>query len=115
MCDLAIWNRHRIGCNVRIHDKSIQRKTDKSTQSNSRKGKIATTTGPQSSTPPQIKPPSDKSDKVGSVYNRDCNNEFFYESTDEEWSSEDKLPMVGTSVLEAVKDLNNQSIGFKMR
>jgi hypothetical protein len=104
---------HGIGCNVRIHDTSNSRKSDKSTRSNS-KEKIATA---RSCTPPPVKSSSggDKSDNE-SIYDSDCNTEFFYESTDEEWSSEDELPvMVGTSVLEAVKDLNNQSIGFKMK
>ena len=51
-----------------------------------------------------------------SVYDSDCNTQIFYESTDDEWSSdEEDLPMVGTSVLKAVEDLNNKSIGSKMK
>lgn len=58
----------------------------------------------------------DTADDDNSVYDSDCDTQVFYESTDDEWSSdEEELPMVGTSVLKAVEDLNNKSIGSKMK
>jgi hypothetical protein len=57
------------------------------------------------------------SDDNNSSYDSDCNTEFFYESTDDEdfYSSYEDLPMVGTSVLKAVEDLNSKSIGGKVK
>lgn len=130
-----------VGCNVRIHDKKDRvdgdRKSKKKGESRTRsssktkaknKESAAAPRPRSSSTPPALKSKKPNAEQAvdasvesdaeaQSVYDSDCNTEFFYESTDDdEWSSdEEDLPMVGTSVQKAVEDLNNKSIGFKMK
>lgn len=51
-----------------------------------------------------------------SVYDSDEHTQIFYESTDdEEFDSEEELAAVGTSVADAVKDLNNKSAVTKVK
>ena len=56
---------------------------------------------------------SSDNDDVYSAYNSDQQTQIFYESTDEFTSSEEEdLVAVGTSVADAVKDLNNRRWGL---
>ena len=56
---------------------------------------------------------SSDNDDVYSAYNSDEQTQIFYESTDEFTSSEEEdLVAVGTSVADAVKDLNNRRWGL---
>lgn len=130
-----------VGCNVRI-DRSKERtqhkpkrnatpRTRSSSKRRPEKDKSTASQSRSSSVPPTIKKyipsnsaevdtsnlkPSSDDEEVQSVYDSDANTEVFYESTEDEWSSdEEDLPMVGTSVLKAVEDLNNKSIGCKMK
>ena len=130
-----------VGCNVRM-DRSKQRKqhkpkhnnaprTGSGSKSRTKKDKSTTAQSRSRSLSPAMKKdepiksvevdtnnPKTSSDdeEVQSVYDSDANTEVFYESTEDEWTSdEEDLPMVGTSVLKAVEDLNNKSIGSKMK
>jgi hypothetical protein len=129
-----------VGCNTRIHGKTgngkykskskkkINPRPRSNSKSRTKKSESSAVRLRSSSTPPakskksttgkvlDVQSKSDSDDEEQSVYDSDCNTEFFYESTEDEWSSdEEDLPMVGTSVMKAVEDLNNKSIGFKVK
>ncbi|KAL7517059.1 hypothetical protein ACHAWX_002014 [Stephanocyclus meneghinianus] len=130
---------HGVGCNVRLHDKKQTKtkresKRDNSPRSQSyskaRSDKDKDPRRPRSrSTPPASKDDNSSAslpvnteirseNEVNSVYDSDCNTEFFYESTDDDGffsQGEEGLPAVGTSVLKAVEDLNSKSAVYKMK
>ena len=83
----------------------------------------------KSSSPRNSRRLSSKGRSVGSTtdnhstYDSDDETQFFYESTDDddfddeddELDSEDELKAVGTSVVDAVKDLNDRSAVAKVK
>lgn len=140
-CESDDESMHGVGCNTRIHDNTLNVKSEPKLKKNSkprtRSNSKSRTSKSESSavrprsncTPPTTKGTKSTTETVSgarsnnesdnedqSVYDSDCNTEFFYESTEDEWSSsEEDLPIVGTSVMKAVEDLNNKSIGFKVK
>ncbi|KAL7466648.1 hypothetical protein ACHAXS_006953 [Conticribra weissflogii] len=111
-----------LGCNTRIHDKQQQANihSQQQTQPGPMPHNANGSHPPQRQTSSANHSQQQPDDDVGSDYNSDCQTEFFYESgsddSDDYYESDgdgydfddEDLPAVGTSVAQAVADLNNQ-------